>query len=455
MTWFWVLVHRYAGLAMAFFLVVAGLTGSVLAFHHELERWLTPELFTVPVRATPPLDPLTLRERAEAFVPQARVGSVSLERQPDEAFIAWLAPRTDPATGRPYPLRHDQLFIDPYTGEKLGSRRWGEVSLARENLLPFLYTLHYKLALPGEIGTWIFGIVALLWTLDCFVGFYLTLPRGMKRPHPAVSPGAKRERESRPDGVESRIGLCNPRLNGEGARRSFWSRWKLAWQVQFGAGPYRINYDLHRAAGLWVWAMLFVLAWSGVAFNLGEEVYTPVMKRLFEMRDEELPKRPQPLDAPQLAWREAHTVGQRLMAEQSVRHGFAIERETWLSYNRDSGVYYYAVKSSRDIGSDGRTQIAFDANTGGLKGLELPTGQYTGDTVTHWLTSLHMAKVFGLPMQVFVCLMGLTVVMLSLTGVIIWSRKRSARRSRLPSATPTPASGRSPIHHAEVTVPDP
>ena len=94
-----VLLHRYAGLVMAFFLVVAGLTGSVLAFYHELERWLNPQLFTVPVRATPPLDPLTLRERAEALVPQARVDSMSLERQPDEAFIAWLAPRTDPATG--------------------------------------------------------------------------------------------------------------------------------------------------------------------------------------------------------------------------------------------------------------------------------------------------------------------------------------------------------------------
>lgn len=29
MRWFWVLVHRYAELAMAFFLIVAGLTGSV------------------------------------------------------------------------------------------------------------------------------------------------------------------------------------------------------------------------------------------------------------------------------------------------------------------------------------------------------------------------------------------------------------------------------------------
>lgn len=155
---FWVLSHRCAGLAMALFLVVAGLTGSVLAFYRDLERWLNPELFIVPVRTTPPLDPLSLRERAE--FPQARGGLVSFAGQPGEAFIAWLAPRTDPATDRPCPLRHDRLFLDPHTGEKLGSRRWGEVSLARENLLPFLYTLHYELALPAEIGTWIFGLVA-------------------------------------------------------------------------------------------------------------------------------------------------------------------------------------------------------------------------------------------------------------------------------------------------------
>jgi len=33
---FWVLAHRYAGLFMAFFLIVAGLTGSILAFDGEI-----------------------------------------------------------------------------------------------------------------------------------------------------------------------------------------------------------------------------------------------------------------------------------------------------------------------------------------------------------------------------------------------------------------------------------
>ncbi|MGQ0591136.1 MAG: PepSY domain-containing protein, partial [Gammaproteobacteria bacterium] len=46
----WVLLHRYAGLAMTVFLILVGVTGSVLAFYHELDRWLNPELLTVPVR---------------------------------------------------------------------------------------------------------------------------------------------------------------------------------------------------------------------------------------------------------------------------------------------------------------------------------------------------------------------------------------------------------------------
>lgn len=34
---FWVWVHRYVGLVMALFLLIAGATGAVLAFYHELD----------------------------------------------------------------------------------------------------------------------------------------------------------------------------------------------------------------------------------------------------------------------------------------------------------------------------------------------------------------------------------------------------------------------------------
>ncbi len=62
-----VYIHRYAGLYMAFFLIVAGLTGSILAFEPQIGHWLNPEdyedHYTVPVQVKPLLDPFELRER--------------------------------------------------------------------------------------------------------------------------------------------------------------------------------------------------------------------------------------------------------------------------------------------------------------------------------------------------------------------------------------------------------
>jgi hypothetical protein len=39
-----------------------------------------------------------------------------------------------------------------------------------------------------------------------------------------------------------------------------------------------------------------------------------------------------------------------------------------------------------------------------------------------------MAALWGWPMKLFVCLMGLLVGWLSVTGVVIWTRKRAGRR---------------------------
>ncbi|MFB8830300.1 PepSY domain-containing protein [Azotobacter sp. CWF10] len=54
-----VLIHRYVGLTMAGFLLVAGLTGSLLAWNEELEAVLSPALFRVapPGPEARPLDP--------------------------------------------------------------------------------------------------------------------------------------------------------------------------------------------------------------------------------------------------------------------------------------------------------------------------------------------------------------------------------------------------------------
>jgi uncharacterized iron-regulated membrane protein len=379
---------------MAGFLVVVGLTGSVLAFREAIDVWLNPALLTVAPRDAPTLDPLVLREKAAALHPSARVDGVSLRLQPGRSFeigVQW----RDEAGAQQGRL----LYLDPYTGETLGERRAGEVSLARENIVGFLYRLHCSLALPartGRLGPLILGVTALLWTIDCLVAFSLTLP---------------------------------PRRRGGG--KSWAARWAPAWMIKFGAGAYRINFDIHRAFGLWTIAMLFVFAWSGVSFNL-REVYAPTMQALFGKPEPrfEAPLLSAPLDHPRLDWREARNAGAALLRRFAEDEGFRLLDLDAMSFDGARGVYVMEARSSVDRGEWAELAVVFDADDGALRHVEWIGAPDKGlnDTLTFWLAALHMAKVFGLPMQIFVCAMGVVVATLSGTGVTIWWKKRKARR---------------------------
>jgi uncharacterized iron-regulated membrane protein len=394
------------GVVMAGFLIVAGVTGCLLAWNHQLEAVISPELF----RASPgtpaarALDPLALRDRVATLYPNASIAYAPLKVEPGHSVWMFLEARTDPATGTTTPLPNDQVFVNPYTGELLGQRKWGDLSQGRKNLMPFVYRLHYTLAL-GVVGTYAFGIVALLWTIDCFVGAYLSFPARVRSQ--AASP---------------------PKAPG----KSWLARWWPSWKVRRRGGNYKVNFDLHRASGLWIWAMLFVIAWSGVAFNL-REVYRPVMELAFDFGSgAEIPMLGQPQPDPRISWTQAREQGRRLMAEQARAQSFAVRNETGLGYDASRAVYRYSVNSSRDVrDAGGGTAVIFDANTGGLKQLIAPTGVASGDTITQWLTSLHMAAMWGAPFRAFVSATGLLVALLSVTGTVIWLRKRRARNKSI------------------------
>ena len=385
------LVHRYVGLLLAVFLVIAGITGSLLAWNEELEAVISPQLFrvTAPPGATR-MDPLLLHARVQARYPDALAVRLPLEFTDGRSVLFALRPL---AKGQK--LANDQVFVDPYTGQTLGQRRWGDIAQGMKNLMPFIYRLHYSLALDG-IGTLLFGIVALLWTLDCFAGAWLTLP--------------------------------NKPASGEPARR--WpARWWQAWKFRNGSA-YKISFNLHRAGGLWTWAMLFVLAWSSVAFNL-PQVYETAMKAVFAHQRglESIPKLARPKLAPALPWEQALPTARRLMMEQAQAGGFIVVAEKSLLYDPQRAIYRYDVRSSHDIRhKGGHTRLVMNADTGALLGLWLPTGAAAGDTLSTWMATLHMAAMWGWPLQLLVCLMGLGLTLLSVTGVHVWWRKRRAGR---------------------------
>lgn len=119
------------------------------------------------------------------------------------------------------------------------------------------------------------------------------------------------------------------------------------------------------------------------------------------------------------------------MAEQASHMGFQVEKAMTLLLDRNKGIYTWGVRSTLDIQDKrGSTLLRFDARNGELFGVELPTRQSTGKTITTWLLQLHIANVFGLPYRIFVCVLGLVITMLSVTGVYIWWKKRVARQKQ-------------------------
>jgi uncharacterized iron-regulated membrane protein len=178
--------------------------------------------------------------------------------------------------------------------------------------------------------------------------------------------------------------------------------------------------------------MLLVFAWSAVGLNL-HEVYGPAMKALAGLEDwpsDRLPTYDPPLTKPGLEWHEARRRGQALMAEQARERGFTIREERLLAYHPDYGAFRYQVYSSLDISERfAATTVWLDRQSGALLAFEAPTGQNSGRSLTMWLYQLHFGAVdrLGTPYRVFVCLMGLAIATLSVTGVWVWWMKRAKR----------------------------
>lgn len=377
-TWVW--VHRYAGLLTAFFLTVAGLTGSILAFGHDIDAWLNPQFHQA--RSTqPPLGYDALVRRLEQSDPALQVDYLTSDGVPGNTAFAFVSARP----GHP-PLAYDQVYADPGTGEVQGRRSRVACCLQPENFVPFMLQVHHSLFLPGLWGWWFMGGIALIWLLDSFVGFYLTLPR---------SP---------------------PRL----------SKWKPAWMIKQGAGSYRLNLDLHRAFGLWLWIALILLALSSAYLNLREELFRPVLSSVSTLTPIPAAATPEP------ARDSAAALGFdaiRARADEYARSQGWDERVSGISHFRSLGLYLALLWPShhdRGLGL-GAPLLYYDAQSGALVGAITPGQGTPADVFTQLQFPLHSGQVGGLAGRIVVCALGLVVALLSITGVVIWWQKYQSR----------------------------
>jgi len=382
---FLVLLHRYIGLATAVFLLLAGITGSILAFNHELDEWLNPEFYAASAvgERLPPGD---LVDAVQAAHPQLQVWYMEYPDESGHTALLAAVARNDPATGKPFAERNQVFYLDPVNAEQKGQRYWGECCFQRESFVPFILEFHYNLTLPGNWGLLLMGLVAIAWVIDCFIALWLTLPRG----------------------------------------KPFWKKWSTAWKVK-GGHAYRLNFDLHRAGGLWLWLLLLPIAVSSVAMNLPSQVFkpavslfSPIEPSVYEARGRMTPA---DLGVTRLSYQQAY---ERALQEGKRLGLTAAIGELYYSFEYN---FYGAGFGQHDTEAHGKSWLFFHGTDGRLLGQEIAGQGTLGEQFYRLQLPIHGGRIIGVTGQVMIAVLGVLIAGLSGTGVYIWWRKWQARRT--------------------------
>jgi len=204
-------VHLWVGIVLALYLIVIGVTGSILVLRIELGALSG----TKPRQSRPVSAPLaaidTVVRNLKAAYPGYRIVQVMAPWASDHTFVARVQGRTQ-----------IRVAADPTTGEVLGVAPIGPVWLDK------VEELHVSLFVSRN-GRILNGTGAALLLLMCITGVVNWWP-----------------------------GVRN---------------WRRALQVDFRRSWPRINFDLHSATGFWTLAIISFWAVSGVYFAWPREVF--------------------------------------------------------------------------------------------------------------------------------------------------------------------------------------
>lgn len=146
-------LHRYTALVAGIFVLVLGVTGSIMAFEDDLDALFHPTLFTV--------------QPGAHHLPIARILDTLKTRFPGQSFNGLhIGSRRNESYYTS--IRGGQVFVDPYTGAILGTRRTPSV-------LSRIHQLHLNLLL-GRNGAIVVTTVGVILVWLVLSGIYLWWP---------------------------------------------------------------------------------------------------------------------------------------------------------------------------------------------------------------------------------------------------------------------------------------
>jgi uncharacterized iron-regulated membrane protein len=354
-------IHTWIGITSGIFLSVIALTGSVILFRAEFER--------------------------AALSPSAALGDRSRRATIDDAAreIAQIRPdaivrrvRIPVESGDPYVLqvqspgkRAERFAIDSTTGRVLGA--------IQPNWVDWTVDLHRNL-LVGTTGRSIVGGIGIVLFLLSATGLLMWLT---------------------------------------GARN-----WRAWISVRRQGSAVRFNYELHRAAGLWAYAFLALISFTGI------ELAYP---NTFRDAVQSLTGRPATVRAPKGAGSEI-----RLSLDEYVRLGRAAMMDGAPMELRlpegAKGPIDLRLYRAGDLAPSGN-HVYLDPATGAVVMVDRIIDRPIGARFLAAMSPLHYAQFGGMTVKIAWALFGLAPLLLFVTGLLAWW-KPARVKSPEPAAAP-------------------
>ncbi|HSS14564.1 MAG TPA: PepSY-associated TM helix domain-containing protein, partial [Rhizomicrobium sp.] len=216
-------VHMWVGLILGLLLAVLGLSGSMLVYDQAIADMLAPPPRAVTAGTPLPLSMLAGIARDAAASKGIAGGQLQLilPEEKTGALVVRMGGLSVmgnvPAPGRERPARPRQLqiYLDPVSGEVLGTR-----TVALPGLLTFAHQLHGNFLISRETGRPIVGWLGVAMCLLGLSGLVLWWPKR--------------------------------------------GQWQYAFKVRRTATGLRFHRELHAATGIWILLVFMAVSFSGV-----------------------------------------------------------------------------------------------------------------------------------------------------------------------------------------------
>jgi sulfite reductase (NADPH) flavoprotein alpha-component len=371
-------LHWIFGITVGLVLAIVGATGALLSFEQQIVSSLAGDSRRIAATGRTPLTPAELLTRVAASEPQKRISALSIAYEPYETVRVTFAPR-------------EQRYADPYTGALLPATSGGAETFFRN-----VRQLHRWLMLGDlgdrDVGRQIVGASTVLLVFMALTGHYLRWPRG---------PAARR--------LETWL-VPDFRLKG---RAFLW--------------------NLHAVIGTWVLPVYLVIALTGLQWS-----YEWYRDGLYNIAGVERPAGGEggqreargTADIPTFA-RAWDTFAREAAGFTSVNVNLAAAPERPLEFR------YLDAQPSHERAFN---TLAIDKE-GRVSKLELYKDK---KLAAQWVSSifpLHSGSYFGLAGVIIFLLASLAMPLFTVTGWLMYLRRRTPRPRRESLATATEDAG--------------